>query len=95
MLVGTPIEHLLLECSLARSGSEATRKVQQGAVRVNGEKFTAVRTPVDRRDSFRVLDVGVDGLKRAEPIGNTIKIDEMYSQGLLIIRRQTCPAART
>jgi hypothetical protein len=41
MLVGTPIEHLLLECGLARSGSEATRKVQQGAVRVNGEKFRA------------------------------------------------------
>ena len=57
MLVGTPIEHLLLECGLARSGSEATRKVQQGAVRVNGEKFTAVRTPVDRSDSF-LLQVG-------------------------------------
>jgi tyrosyl-tRNA synthetase len=57
MLVGTPIEHLLLECGLARSGSEATRKVQQGAVRVNGEKFTAVRTPVDRADSF-LLQVG-------------------------------------
>ena len=39
MLVGTPIEHLLLECGLAKSGSDATRKVQQGAVRVNGEKF--------------------------------------------------------
>ena len=57
MLVGTPIEHLLLECGLARSGSEATRKVQQGAVRINGEKFTAVRTPVDRADSF-LLQVG-------------------------------------
>ena len=57
MLVGTPIEHLLLECGLARSGSEATRKVQQGAVRVNGEKFTAVRTSVDRSDSF-LLQVG-------------------------------------
>jgi ribosomal protein S4 len=57
MLVGTPIEHLLLECGLARSGSEATRKVQQGAVRVNGEKFTTVRTPVDRADSF-LLQVG-------------------------------------
>jgi tyrosyl-tRNA synthetase len=57
MLVETPIEHLLLECGLARSGSEATRKVQQGAVRVNGEKFTSVRTPVDREDSF-LLQVG-------------------------------------
>jgi tyrosyl-tRNA synthetase len=57
MLSGTTIEHLLLECGLAKSGSEATRKVQQGAVRVNGEKFTAVRTPVERADTF-LLQVG-------------------------------------
>jgi len=57
MLAGTPVEHLLLECGLAKSGSEATRKVQQGAVRVNGEKFTTVRTPIDREDSF-LLQVG-------------------------------------
>jgi tyrosyl-tRNA synthetase len=57
MLSGTTIEHLLLECNLAKSGSEATRKVQQGAVRINGEKFTSVRTPVDREDSF-LLQVG-------------------------------------
>jgi tyrosyl-tRNA synthetase len=57
MLAGTTIEHLLLECGLARSGSEATRKVQQGAVRINGEKFTAVRTTVDRADTF-LLQVG-------------------------------------
>jgi tyrosyl-tRNA synthetase len=57
MLAGTTIEHLLLECGLARSGSEATRKVQQGAVRINGEKFTSVRTPVDRDGSF-LLQVG-------------------------------------
>ena len=57
MLSGTTIEHLLLECGLAKSGSEATRKVQQGAVRINGEKFTAVRTPVDRHGSF-LLQVG-------------------------------------
>jgi ribosomal protein S4 len=57
MLVGTPIEHLLLECGLAKSGSDATRKVQQGAVRVNGEKFTSVRTPVECADTF-LLQVG-------------------------------------
>ena len=57
MLAGTTIEHLLLECGLARSGSEATRKVQQGAVRINGQKYTAVRTAVDRDDTF-VLQVG-------------------------------------
>ena len=57
MLAGTQIEHLLLECGLAKSGSEATRKVQQGAVRINGEKFTTVRTPVEREGSF-LLQVG-------------------------------------
>jgi len=57
MLHGTVIEHLLLECGLAKSGSEATRKVQQGAVRINGEKFTSVRTPVDRAEPF-LLQVG-------------------------------------
>jgi len=57
MMSGTTIEHLLLECNLAKSGSEATRKVQQGAVRINGEKFTSVRTPVDREESF-LLQVG-------------------------------------
>jgi tyrosyl-tRNA synthetase len=57
MLAGTTIEHLLLECDLARSGSEATRKVQQGAVRINGEKFTSVRTGVDLDGTF-LLQVG-------------------------------------
>jgi tyrosyl-tRNA synthetase len=57
MLAGTAIEHLLLECGLAKSGSDASRKVQQGAVRINGEKYTAVRTPVDRTDAF-LLQVG-------------------------------------
>jgi tyrosyl-tRNA synthetase len=57
MLAGTAIEHLLLECGLAKSGSDASRKVQQGAVRINGEKFSSVRTPVDRTDSF-LLQVG-------------------------------------
>ena len=57
MLGGTTIEHLLLECGLAKSASEASRKVQQGAVRINGEKFTTIRTPVDRTDTF-LLQVG-------------------------------------
>ena len=57
MLAGTQIEHLLLEAGLAQSGSDATRKVQQGAVRIDGEKFTQTRAPVDRRDAF-LLQVG-------------------------------------
>jgi tyrosyl-tRNA synthetase len=57
MLSGTLIEHLLLETSLAQSGSDATRKVQQGAVRIDGEKFTTPRTAVERREPF-LLQVG-------------------------------------
>jgi tyrosyl-tRNA synthetase len=57
MLTGTSIEHLLLECGLAKSGSEASRKVQQGAVRLNGEKFTTIRAAVDRDEPF-LLQVG-------------------------------------
>jgi tyrosyl-tRNA synthetase len=57
MLAGTMIEHLLLETSLAQSGSDATRKVQQGAVRIDGEKFTTPRTAVERREPF-LLQVG-------------------------------------
>jgi tyrosyl-tRNA synthetase len=57
MLRGTTIEHLLLEAGFAQSGSDATRKVQQGAVRIDGEKFTQPRAPVDRLGPF-LLQVG-------------------------------------
>jgi tyrosyl-tRNA synthetase len=57
MLRGTTIEHLLLEAGLAQSGSDATRKVQQGAVRIDGEKFMQPRTAVDRSGPF-LLQVG-------------------------------------
>ena len=57
MLAGTLIEHLLLETGFAQSGSDATRKIQQGGVRIDGEKFTSTRVPVDRSEPF-VLQVG-------------------------------------
>jgi tyrosyl-tRNA synthetase len=57
MLTGTLVEHLLLETGFAESGSDATRKIQQGAVKIDGVKFTAVRTSMDRREPF-VLQVG-------------------------------------
>jgi tyrosyl-tRNA synthetase len=57
MLAGTLIEHLLLETGMAQSGSDATRKIQQGAVRIDGERFTQVRTAVDRQEPF-MLQVG-------------------------------------
>jgi ribosomal protein S4 len=79
MLVGTAIEHLLLECGLAKSGSEATRKVQQGAVRVNGEKFTSVRTAVDRADSF-LLQVGRQILRIVVVTPNDVFVTTIPSQ---------------
>jgi tyrosyl-tRNA synthetase len=57
MLRGTTIEHLLLEAGLAQSGSDASRKVQQGAVRIDGEKLMQPRTAIDRPGPF-VLQVG-------------------------------------
>jgi hypothetical protein len=57
MLAGTLVEHLLLETGFAESGSDATRKIQQGAVKIDGEKYTAVRTAIPRREPF-VLQVG-------------------------------------
>ncbi len=54
---GTTVEQLLLAAGLAQSGSDASRKVQQGAVRLDGQKFTQTRTPVDRQGSF-LLQVG-------------------------------------
>jgi tyrosyl-tRNA synthetase len=57
MLAGTQIEHLLLETGFAQSGSDATRKVQQGAVRIDGQKFTQPRAPVERLEPF-MLQVG-------------------------------------
>jgi len=57
MLRGTTIEHLLLASGFAQSGSDASRKVQQGAVRIDGEKFTQARTAVERQEPF-VLQVG-------------------------------------
>jgi tyrosyl-tRNA synthetase len=57
MLRGTLVEHLLLETGFAESGSDATRKIQQGAVKMDGQKFTETRTTVDRSEPF-VLQVG-------------------------------------
>jgi tyrosyl-tRNA synthetase len=57
MVRQTSIERLLVDAGLASSGSDASRKVQQGAVRIDGEKFTAVRARLDRSEPF-VLQVG-------------------------------------
>ncbi len=57
MVKGTSMERLIVDAGLATSGSDASRKVQQGAVRIDGEKFTTVRARLDRSEPF-VLQVG-------------------------------------
>ena len=54
---GETMEKLLVQVGLASSGSDATRKIQQGAVKLNGEKFSSLRTPVDEREPF-IVQVG-------------------------------------
>jgi tyrosyl-tRNA synthetase len=80
MLAGTLIEHLLLETSLAQSGSDASRKVQQGAVRIDGGKFTTPRTPVERREPF-VLQVGRQILRIVVLTANDVMVTSMPGQG--------------
>ena len=46
---GRTLERLLVEQGLAASASEAGRKIQQGGVRIDGEKFTTPRWSPDRR----------------------------------------------
>ena len=54
---GTTLERLLVDQGLATSMSEAGRKIQQGAVRLGGEKFLQARwSPVDPQEV--VVSVG-------------------------------------
>ena len=46
------LEKRLVRCGLAESTSDARRKVQQGGVRINGEKTCAVGVAVRRRDDY-------------------------------------------
>ena len=66
---GPSVEHLLVGVDLASSGSDAARKLQQGAVRIDGEKFTATRAR--RPGSPFVLQVG-DVPHRARPVMSTV-----------------------
>ncbi|HSC28465.1 MAG TPA: tyrosine--tRNA ligase [Vicinamibacterales bacterium] len=90
MVAGTLIEHLLLEAGLARSGGDATRKVQQGAVRIDGEKFTVPRAPVGRTGTF-VLQVGrrmcrVVVLKDSDLVVTTFASAEAGEDAWIIMR---------
>ncbi len=59
---GVPIEKVLVAAGLASSGTDAYRKVHQGAVRVNGERYTVVRSVVGVSSPY-VVQVGRRGAR--------------------------------
>ncbi|MEO6223372.1 MAG: tyrosine--tRNA ligase [Vicinamibacterales bacterium] len=52
------LPRLIVDAGLAASSSEATRKIQQGGVKLDREKVTLVTTRVDSSRAERVLEVG-------------------------------------
>ncbi|HXW04808.1 MAG TPA: tyrosine--tRNA ligase [Vicinamibacterales bacterium] len=79
MLAATMLEHLLLETSLAQSGSDATRKIQQGAVRIDGEKQTTPRMIVEREEPF-LLQVGRQIYRIVVLTGSDVMVTSMPGQ---------------
>ena len=59
---GVPIEKVLVAAGLASSGTDAYRKVHQGAVRINGERYTVVRSVVGVSSPY-VVQVGRRGAR--------------------------------
>jgi tyrosyl-tRNA synthetase len=57
---GAPVtlSKLVLEAGLASSASEATRKIQQGGVKVDREKVTDIKTRIDPARGSIILEVG-------------------------------------
>jgi tyrosyl-tRNA synthetase len=54
---GKTLEHLLVDHGLATSVSDAGRKIQQGAVRLDGARFSELRwSPIHNMDT--VVTVG-------------------------------------
>ncbi len=52
------IANVMVECQLASSASEATRKIEQGAVRLDGVRLTDARARIDRATAEFTLQVG-------------------------------------
>jgi tyrosyl-tRNA synthetase len=57
------IANVMVECRLANSGSEATRKIEQGAVRLDGARLTDARARVDGTTSDFTLQVGRNAVR--------------------------------
>jgi tyrosyl-tRNA synthetase len=57
------IANVMVECRLANSASEATRKIEQGAVRLDGVRLTDARARVDGTPSDFTLQVGRNAVR--------------------------------
>jgi tyrosyl-tRNA synthetase len=57
------LSKLVVEAGLASSASEATRKIQQGGVRVDREKVTDIKTRIDPARGSIILEVGRKAVK--------------------------------
>jgi tyrosyl-tRNA synthetase len=61
------IATVMVECRLASSASEAARKIEQGAVRLDGVRLTDARARVDRTTSEFTLQVGRHAVRVTVP----------------------------
>jgi tyrosyl-tRNA synthetase len=52
------IANVIVDCGLATSASEAVRKIDQGGVRLNGNRLTDSKTRIDRSQGDFMLEVG-------------------------------------
>jgi tyrosyl-tRNA synthetase len=57
------IANVMVECRLANSASEATRKIEQGAVRLDGVRLTDLKARVDRATPDFTLQVGRNAVR--------------------------------
>jgi tyrosyl-tRNA synthetase len=62
VLAGIPVEKVLVAAGLATSGTDAHRKVVQGAVRINGERYVQARSVVGVSSPY-VVQVGRRGVR--------------------------------
>jgi tyrosyl-tRNA synthetase len=63
------LPRVMVDAGLASSSSEATRKIQQGGVKLDREKVTSVTTRIDLSRPERLLEVGRKAVRLA--IGET------------------------
>ena len=57
------IANVIVDCGLATSASEAVRKIDQGGVRLNGNRLTDSKTRIDRTQGEFTLQVGRNAVR--------------------------------